>query len=89
MPDAARNTPRYLTPTDLTVAKRMYPTPPTVVRTMIVYPLCWVLSATQVEKIVTRKETKNGGAVSPWESIALKPMSFNIVGKNTNLVSRL
>ena len=39
--------------------------------------------------MVTRNETKNGGAVSPWESIALKPMSFKIVGKNTISVNRL
>lgn len=50
---------------------------------MMVYPLCWVLSATQVEKIVTRKERKKGGAVRPWESTALKPISFSIVGRKT------
>ena len=33
--------------------------------------------------MVTRNERKKGGAVSPWESIVSKPMSFKIVGKKT------
>ena len=33
--------------------------------------------------MVTRNERKNGGAVRPWESIALKPMSLKIVGRKT------
>ena len=65
MPDAARKVPKYRTPTVLTVANRTYPIPPMVVRTMIVKPLCCVLPATHVEKIVTKNEQKNGGAVRP------------------------
>ena len=65
MPDAARKVPKYRTPTVLTVASRTYPIPPMVVKTMIVKPLCCVLSATHVEKIVTKNEQKNGGAVRP------------------------
>lgn len=65
MPDAARKVPKYRTPTVLTVANRTYPIPPMVVRTMIVKPLCCVLSAIQVENMVTKNEQKNGGAVSP------------------------
>lgn len=83
MPDAARNTPKYRTPTELTVASKTYPMPPIVVRSMMVYPRCCVLSATHVETIVTRNERKNGGAVRPCESIALKPISFSIVARKT------
>lgn len=49
----------------------------------MVYPRCCVLSATQVEEMVMRNDTKKGGAVSPCASIALNPMSLSIVGKKT------
>jgi hypothetical protein len=40
IPQAARKTPKYRTPTDVHVAQRMYPTPPTSERMAIVSPRC-------------------------------------------------
>ncbi len=53
------------------------------VRHMMVMPRYCVLSATQVEAMVTRNERKKGGAVSPWALTKEKPMSFKIVGRKT------
>ena len=47
------------------------------------YPLCWILSARYVESIVIRNDRKNGGAVRPWEWIAVNPISCSIVGRKT------
>jgi hypothetical protein len=39
--------------------------------------------------MVTRKERKYGGAVSPWAWIAGKPMAFKIVGRKTGRDEKL
>lgn len=72
-------------PLDRQCLRKKYdiPTPPIVASSIIVHPLCCVLSATQVGKMVIRKDRKKGGAVSPCASTALKPMSFMIVGRKT------
>ena len=36
-----------------------------------------------------KNEMKKGGAVSPWESIALKPISVRIVGRKTGSEEKL
>jgi hypothetical protein len=67
----------------------MYPTPPTIDKAAIINPRCWIRSATQVVTIVARNEAKNGGAVSPWAWMAVKPISFKMVGKNTGREEKL
>jgi hypothetical protein len=42
-----------------------------------------------VVPIVTKKERKYGGAVRPWEWIAVKPMSLIIVGRKTGSEEKL
>ena len=88
-PHAARNTPKYRTPTDLQVANRIYPTPPISDRTAIINPRCRDRSATQVVAIVARKEAKNGGAVRPWALMAVNPISFRMVGRKTGSEEKL
>jgi hypothetical protein len=72
-PEAARKQPRYLGPTAVQVANKIYPIPPILESTAIISPLCCVLSAIHVVAIVTRNERKYGGAVSPWALTAVKP----------------
>ena len=88
-PQAARKTPKYRTPTAVQVAHRMYPTPPIIDSIAIINPRCWIRSATHGVTIVTRKEAKNGGAVRPWALMAVKPMSFRIVGRKTGNEEKL
>jgi hypothetical protein len=88
-PQAAKNTPKYRIPTDVQVAQRMYPTPPTNDKAAIVNPRCWMRSATQVVAIVARNEAKNGGAVSPWALMDVKPISLRMVGRNTGRDEKL
>lgn len=57
-PAAAKNTAKYLTPTLLHVARRIYPTPPTNESPTSMAPRCWVLSATQVVVTQTMKARK-------------------------------
>jgi hypothetical protein len=82
-PLAARKTPKYRTPTDSAAATITYPTAPTVDKSAITRPLCWSLSATQVEKMVTKNARKNGGASRPCALTAVNPMSLRMVGRKT------
>ena len=88
-PQAAKKTPKYRAPTDVQVAHRIYPTPPTTDNPMIVNPRCCVRSATHVVAIVARKEAKKGGAVRPCALMAVNPISFRMVGKNTGSDEKL
>ena len=49
----------------------------------MVRPRCWVLSAIQVENIVTKKDKKNGGAVRPCALTEENPISCKTVGRKT------
>lgn len=88
-PQAAKKTPKYRAPTDVQVAQRIYPTPPTTDKPKIVSPRCCVRSATQVVAMVAKNEAKKGGAVRPWALIAVKPISFKMVGKKTGSEEKL
>lgn len=82
-PLAARKTPKYRTPTGSAAAIMTYPTAPIVDKNAITRPLCSSLSATQVEKMVTKNDRKKGGASRPCALTAVKPMSSRIVGRKT------
>jgi hypothetical protein len=42
-----------------------------------------------VVTIVARNEAKNGGTVSPWALMAVKPISLRMVGRNTGREEKL
>jgi hypothetical protein len=89
IPAAAMKTPKYRAATDLEQARITYPTPPTIVRTISIRPLCCVLSAIQVVPQVSKNDRKKGGAVNPCAFTAEKPISLRIVGRKTGREEKL
>ena len=89
IPQAAKKIPKYRTPTELQVARRIYPIPPIADSTAITSPRCWSRSASQVVAIVVINDAKNGGAVRPCALTAVKPISLRIVGRKTGRDEKL